>query len=733
MKVRHASMLAALLVVASAPRVSHASAEEEDLEGTLNENVVSGASKSAETASDAPATTVTLTAADMRRYGIRSLDEAIDFLGMGLVTQNPLHSVEVGGRGVLLTSDFGNHVLLVVDGHVMNEVWNGTAYFEQGAAIPLELIDHVELVLGPGSVLYGGSAMLAVVNVVTKNASAFKGVHVMAEGSLSPSYGKEGAFRSFATSELGTAYRVGAGIGHELTLFGKQAEITGQVEVYRQYGPSFEWGPQPLTNSAGAPYNFGANSPPGVWGGRTTHSYYTTVPAGHLRFTLGEVTAMLRAATYKRATPYVNGFNQFVQDFDDGRSYELDRWLQLDVQWRHRATEHLGLFARYYADSYDYQQPLHSAEPEACALSLGGPCITKTVGISRWTGLELQGVYDWLGNERLTTMLGVDGRVRYVAGKTDQQDQLTGQMLGSVGARKLTELPWAAYLQQRWTPTSWLHLNGGVRFDADPRGGKRLSPRAAVSLETWRGGSFKAIYAEAFRAPTFYEMFFTSSSQLEAPDLRSEVVRGGELVLEQKWGAQRLLFGVFRTWWKDMIALQQVGEDIYQYANVSRIDNYGYNGRFEGQTGELRYGFSVTGAYTRRETPDGAVSLPASPSIFGNARISYDLPGSLPVVGIATTLVGRRLADRANDGGFPVTPTAPPQVRLRLTVSDRIPSLQALSWRVGIDYAFSGTSAYVAGPLQAFDASNPDAPRAAELAPVNRLTAFASIQYDLAL
>lgn len=93
--------------------------DEDDIEALLNENVVSGASKSAESASDAPATVVTLSGEDMNRFGMRSLAEAINFLGAGLVTQDPLHSVEIGGRGVLLTSDFGNHVLIVVDGHAL--------------------------------------------------------------------------------------------------------------------------------------------------------------------------------------------------------------------------------------------------------------------------------------------------------------------------------------------------------------------------------------------------------------------------------------------------------------------------------------------------------------------------------------------------------------------------------------------------------------------------------------
>jgi len=160
-----AAALAALLAGADA-RADDA----DDLAALLDQEVVHGASKTSELAKDAPGSTSVITADEIRRYGIRSIAEAIDFLGMGLVTQNPLHSVEVGGRGVLLTADFGNHVLLVVDGHVYNEPWDGTAYFEQGAAVPIELIDHIELILGPGSVLYGANAMFGVVNVVTKRA-----------------------------------------------------------------------------------------------------------------------------------------------------------------------------------------------------------------------------------------------------------------------------------------------------------------------------------------------------------------------------------------------------------------------------------------------------------------------------------------------------------------------------------------------------------------------------------
>jgi len=105
-----------------------------EIEGLLSEQVVSGASKASERSSEAPALVSVVTAEDIRRYGLHSLNEVINYAALGMVTTNPLHSVEIGARGVLLNGDYGNHVLLLIDGHAVNEVWNGTAYYERGAA-----------------------------------------------------------------------------------------------------------------------------------------------------------------------------------------------------------------------------------------------------------------------------------------------------------------------------------------------------------------------------------------------------------------------------------------------------------------------------------------------------------------------------------------------------------------------------------------------------------------------
>jgi outer membrane receptor for ferrienterochelin and colicin len=188
-----------------------------DLQSLLSETVVVGASKAAEKGSTAPAVTTTLTADDMRRYGIRTIDEAIDFLSLGAVTSNPWRSPEVGSRGVLVPSDQGSHFLLLIDGHTVNEALFGAARFGRGAGIPLEIIDRIEVILGPGSVLYGSSAMLGVINVVTKQARDFAGTHLIVE------------------SDIAQTWRFSGGGGYEFNLLGERASVTFQLE-YANYG-----------------------------------------------------------------------------------------------------------------------------------------------------------------------------------------------------------------------------------------------------------------------------------------------------------------------------------------------------------------------------------------------------------------------------------------------------------------------------------------------------------------
>jgi outer membrane receptor for ferrienterochelin and colicins len=630
---RAAMAAAAALVWAGAVRADETS----ELDELLSESIVSTPSRSSETATTAPATSSIVTAEDLRTYGIRSLDEAINFLALGMVTSAPLHAVEIGARGVMLTSDYGNHVLVLLDQHILNEPWNGSAYFDRGLAVPIELIDHIEVILGPGSVLYGSQAMLGVIHVVTKRAADRSGPALVMEGEVALPTRRSGdliapSLSSEYRSRLGPGYRLGASYGAEFRALGAAGDVMLGLEYYRHDGPSFELGPQPYGDDAvtGAPKNFGPRAVPGVWGGVTRDQYATEVASAVGRVTLGSWFFAARAASYHRLTPYLDSNINVSGDFDDPDNRERDRWLNLELGVRQTLTEIVDLSLRAYGDIYDYHWRNESSAAEDCFGGVPLGCTQYLLGKAGTLGADAQVRFSWLPELRLETLFGVDGKQRFIRSDYDVVNLETGEPLPIENDHRRTDTALAVYAQQSVSPSSWLDLNVGARFDYDERSGSALSPRSAAGITPWAGGRLKLIYSQAFRAPSAYELGYADyTTQIPADDLDAETVRSIEASIEHRFGAHRVMFGGFRSWWDGMVAYGLIDADTlsraqaqglldptiteaYEYTNVARIDNYGYNASFEGGQLQqrLRYALNVTHAYSRQDPRDGSERQP---------------------------------------------------------------------------------------------------------------------------
>jgi outer membrane receptor for ferrienterochelin and colicins len=725
-----------------------------DLNALLTESIVSTPSKSSETASTAPATSSVITASDLRRWGIHSLDEAVNYLALGMVTTNPLQALEIGARGVLLTADFGAHVLVLVDGHAINEPWNGTAYVDRGLGIPLELIDHIEVVLGPGSVIYGSQAMLGVIQVVTKRARDAAGYRLILEGGLGlPTRHSGGliapSFGSGYVDRLGTSYRIAAGLGRELSLLGQPAELTLHLEYYRQDGPSFEFGPQVygVDSVTGQPKDFGPRGTPGVWGGVTYDSYYVEVPAAYARLVWGDFTLSARGSIYTRATPYIDSKVNPVGDFDDPKGNESDRFANFSLEYSRTVSQLLDFSVRGYTDLYRYHWLNRSSAAEDCFNGSPAGCTQELTAGGTKLGGESELEFSWLPELRLSTLLGAGLKGRLIDSDLNVRDRGTGELSPAANDYSRTDLAAALYAEQHMSPLRWLDVNVGLRWDYDQRAkGSALSPRSAVGVTPWDQGRLKLIYSQAFRAPSAYEIEYANPTyQIKPEGLSAETVRSVEGSLEQRFGAQRFLLGAFRSWWRDMVALTALnaaelsaavaGEQLdssvteaYHYRNLAKIQNYGINASFEGSLlGErLSYGLNLTDAISRVDQGDGSPhELTVGPSLFGNARVAYDFSEPWPTLGLALQYLGRRPADRAFDGGFAQRPYADPHVELRLTASGEAPFWSGLGYRLIGDYAFAKTAPYVIGPNQyAADDTTPY-----ELAPVRRMQLFLELEY----
>lgn len=696
------------------------------LEGLLAEPIVSSASKQAEDASSAPALSTSLTAEDLRRYGVRTLAEALDFLAIAVSTSDNLSGGETGARGVLLTGDRGSHFLVMVDGYAINDPLRGGSTLGVGAGTPLELIDHIEIIVGPGSVLYGSNAMFGLVNVVTKRAKDYSGVHVIAE------------------STLPISLRAAAGAGTTFTLFGQPGELTTQLEYYKQQGPDLLFDRQNtgIDRFTGQP---GRNSrdggPTGLWGGgRVKNALYAESPSALLRLALGNTELHLQASYYKHASPTGPG------DFDDPDAGERETRATIGLSHRIAVSTLLDVSARAYATYYESKSAFIASRGVLCPFGLV-TCNYVDNGSAHWAGLELQSSWDWFRNNRFVTIVGADARQRSVESTSETRNVETGASLyPTATGLDNSDVIVAGYAQQTWSIAPPVKLNGGARVDSDPRFKPVVTPRVAASWNPWPGGTLKSSYSTAFRAPSWDETDNSTARRIKADDLRAEKVQSVDVNLEHHIGTHRLILGGFYSHWDNLVELIPLsdaeavrairdgrtkvpftpGIQLTQYRNTSGVTNYGLNTGFEGSlhSGFFLYGFSLTGALAERRTNDGTTRLPVAPRIFGNARMAFVLGRDLPTLALATHFMGARPADLSN-GQFSPDPFARSQVELRLTASGEVPFVKSLSYRAMANYAVADRGPYVVGPVTSAIASQ----TTPMLVPVDRFRTTVGLQY----
>jgi iron complex outermembrane receptor protein len=128
---------------------------------------VYSASRHLEDARKAPSSVSILTAEDIRKYGWRTLGEALGSL-RGFYTSNNRQFTYLGVRGFMRPGDNNPRILLLVNGHRLNDNIYDTAAIGTEFPLDLDLIDHIEVVRGPGSSLFGGNAIFGVINVITR-------------------------------------------------------------------------------------------------------------------------------------------------------------------------------------------------------------------------------------------------------------------------------------------------------------------------------------------------------------------------------------------------------------------------------------------------------------------------------------------------------------------------------------------------------------------------------------
>ena len=497
---------------------------------------VVAAEKELTRAQDAPASITVISGEEIRGFGYTTLSEALRSV-RGLYTTYDRSYETLGVRGFSSPGVYNSRVLVLSDGHTVNESSLGQGYVGHDFDADLSDIERIEVVRGPGSVLYGSAAFFAVVNVVHRTPAV--GVHGEL-GGLVGTLGENSGHASFSgASEHAYGWVRASGldqIGDPLFVSPADGSIARNLDKER---------------------------------------------AGHLDLRARAGDFSLAASFNNRRKLLPTG--AFDTVFGAPGTQVRDQRGFIEGQWNHAFPSGLGIDARvaYDGERYNGSWQYTGRAPG----NLGGDTSAEDWGTAelRVRLPEWHGHRFFAGSEvqdrfriNLTSVVpaSVDGEAA-----THFSNFQDGLGLGAPDAVPNSELVLSGYLGDDFRISSGVQLDVAVRVDqyldndprADaPKATPAVNPRAALLLQPYEAGRTKLLFGKAFRNPGFYERFFNDGgvSQVAARNLRPETVYTAEVEHTHQFTDEvSLLVTGFVSEMRDLLRIGSPAPGLSQYEN----------------------------------------------------------------------------------------------------------------------------------------------------------------------
>jgi iron complex outermembrane receptor protein len=434
---------------------------------------------------EAPAAVTIITSDEIRKYGYRTLADILSNVPGFYVRYDRNYSY-LGVRGFGRPGDYNSRILLLVDGHLLNDNVYDQALIGTEFPIDVDLIDRVEVIRGPNSSLYVADAFLGVINVITKRARNSRNLTASAE------------LASYGTFKTRLTYSNRFRNGMEILLSGSFYDSRGHE---RLYFPEFN---SPATNY-GIAQNCDGDQSRQVFG---SLSYRGLVLEGAYGW---------REKTIPTAP--------FGTIFNDPGTRTIDAPGYLDLKYDHKFGKDWGYRARLYYDHYTYNGSYIYDNSAS-----GGPSrvVNKDLGFGQRWGAEFDVSKKLWGNQ--TLIAGLEYRDNLKQAQENYDVQPFFQYLND----RRSSTIWAFFAQDSIPIRRNLVLNLGLRHDQYSTFGGTTNPRAALIYSPFEKTTFKVLYGQAFRAPNAYEMFHNGGGGSEPNSyLKPETVKTTEVVLEQ--------------------------------------------------------------------------------------------------------------------------------------------------------------------------------------------------------
>lgn len=564
-------------------------------EKTLFEDmpVVEAAALHAQSLEDAPASVTVITAADIRKYGYRTLGEALASVRGLYITSDRIYHY-VGVAGFSIPGDYNTRFLVLLNGHPLTEnIYNSNGFFGQDFGLDMDLVQRIEVIRGPTAALYGSNGILATINIVTKSPVDVQRLRVTTE---TGSFGEKKA-------ELSTSVYLGDGAN--LLLSGSVFNNSGQDLYFPQFN-------SPATN-------YGWSD--GVDDERGYHTF------ANLVWRDWSVTAYFNSREKQAPVPWSNSI------FPDKGSRVRDSRNFVEATYTRGVGADRQLRWQLYYDNYRYDDRFDY--PDAA----GSLDDIRTRNRGDWAGSELTYRFPETSKASLTFGAQINFELRNL--QQGYQAAPTYELLADVGK---PDRSFALFAQQEFNLSRRWKASLGLRFDESLNFGDFVSPRLALVYQQSAATTFKFIYGRPYRNPSTFERYYDDGgySCVSNPGLRRETANTFEASAERKLSREfSVLADFYHYRISDMIGAVNIAPGVQQYENGAEDRSTGVETELKGK---LRPDFEAAASFAYDVAIDARVqrSLPNSPHQIGKLRFSKSFLKDKLILSSSTQYLGRR-------------------------------------------------------------------------------------------
>ncbi len=562
------------------------------------ESIITIATKHETPITKTPGVATVITAKQIKQMGFRTLADILKTVPGYDVQMDISGTKNISVRG----SGFQNseRVRFLIDGHAVNDpYWGGAT--NNFWDLVVENIKRIEVIRGPGSVMLGKNAFVGVVNIVTKDTEDIDGFQWTASGGSYDTYNPN-------------------------MLFGKEygdLKIFGFFDYFNTEGPS-----RTIERDTQFPMPW-STSP-----GRSQNEREKT----DLNLKLSYKNLELNTKYMKKKREAYIGLSGALTD--DNRL--KDTYMFAELTYNNLSlTDKLNMKPKAYYDWYKFDWDIENL-PEGFVGPFGRPFPGGVKGLTGLTlhtlGFEDQFTYDIFDKNRLTFGFQYEWLYQNNARSHDFTIDPSGAIspFGLFGAVKPTSFSdtfpfikdkktrqiWSLYLQDEWNITEDIDLTVGVRYDNFTRFGGTTNPKVGLVWRFIEDAYAKLLFATAFRAPNFREMFLQNNpvivgnTSLDPEKINTYEFQVGKDFTKYISGSMNFFYNRAR----DLIVLKpQSGSTILKYQNSGGTRVAGVEMEIKADFGDDNYAYANYTYQDAKDTDDRdrLLDIPEHKANFG--------------------------------------------------------------------------------------------------------------------